>query len=94
MDIAGEPEQEVEQPGRADLDEPGEAINNVLESKELKQDIRLYGSRCESCGTVQFPMAQVCIKCRGRGCLVEHKLGKRGKVFTRKSASTPKMYLI
>ncbi len=65
-----------------DLDEPGEAINNVLEFKELKQDTRLYGSRCGRCGTVQFPIARVCIKCRQGGELTDHKLRKRGTVFT------------
>lgn len=65
-----------------DLDEPGEAINNVLEFRELKQDIRLYGSRCNGCGTVQFPMTRVCINCKRSGHLSEHKLRKRGTVFT------------
>jgi hydroxymethylglutaryl-CoA synthase len=65
-----------------DLDEPGEAINNVLEFKELKQDIRLYGSRCNGCGTVQFPMARVCIKCKQSGQLTDHKLRKQGTIFT------------
>ena len=65
-----------------DVDEPGEAINNVLERKELKQDIRLYGSRCEACGTVQFPLAHVCIQCKQRERLVDHKLRKTGTVFT------------
>jgi len=65
-----------------DLDEPGEAITNVLEYKELKQDIRLYGSRCGACGTVQFPMARVCIKCKQSGELSDHKLRKQGTVFT------------
>ncbi len=65
-----------------ELDEAGEAINNVLEFKELKQDVRLYGSRCNGCGTVQFPMARVCINCQQGGHLSEHKLRKRGTVFT------------
>lgn len=65
-----------------DIDEPGEAINNVLEFKELKQDIRLYGSHCPACGTVQFPMAKVCIKCKVREGLSDHKLRKQGSVFT------------
>lgn len=65
-----------------DLEEPGEAINNVLEFKELKQDIRLYGSRCEACGTVQFPIAQVCIQCKARERLRDRKLRKQGTVFT------------
>jgi hydroxymethylglutaryl-CoA synthase len=65
-----------------EVDEPGEAINNVLEFKELKQDIRLYGSRCPACGTVQFPIAKVCIKCKAREGLSEHKLRKQGTIFT------------
>lgn len=65
-----------------DVDATGEAINNVLEYKELKQDVRLYGSRCESCGMVQYPIARVCIQCKGRDCLADHKLQKTGKIFT------------
>jgi hydroxymethylglutaryl-CoA synthase len=63
------------------LDEPGEAIANVLEFKELKQDVRLYGSRCRSCAMIQFPIARVCIKCKGRE-LTDHRLARRGTVFT------------
>lgn len=60
----------------------GEAINNVLEHKELKQDVRLYGSRCCDCGQVQYPVARVCIGCGARDRLVDHRLAKRGTVFT------------
>ncbi|MBI4516788.1 MAG: OB-fold domain-containing protein [Deltaproteobacteria bacterium] len=62
-------------------DEPGEAIANVLEFRELKQDMRWYGSRCRVCGTVQFPMARVCIKCRGRE-LEDQRLERCGTIFT------------
>lgn len=65
-----------------DVDATGEAINNVLEHKELKQDVRLYGSRCEACGMVQYPIARVCIQCKKREGLSDHKLGKSGKIFT------------
>lgn len=65
-----------------DVEETGEAINNVLEFKELKQDLRLYGSRCTACGTVQFPIARVCIKCQARDSLCDQKLRKQGTVFT------------
>lgn len=65
-----------------DVEDLGEAINNVLEFKELRQDVRLYGSRCLECGTVQYPMTRVCIQCRAQDRLAEHKLGKRGSVFT------------
>jgi 3-hydroxy-3-methylglutaryl CoA synthase len=65
-----------------DIDAAGEAINNVLEYKELKQDVRLYGSRCQACGMVQYPIARVCIQCKARDRLSDHKLGKTGKIFT------------
>src|SRR4029077_2425324 len=30
-------------------DAPGELVTSMIEWKELKQDVRLYGSRCEAC---------------------------------------------
>ena len=65
-----------------EVEESGEAVNNVLEFKELKQNMRLYGSRCAACGTVQFPMARVCIKCKAREGLSDYKLRKQGTIFT------------
>lgn len=65
-----------------ELDEPGEAINNVLEYKELKQDVRLYGTRCAACGLVQYPVTKVCLQCKARDGLSEQKIGKQGTVFT------------
>ncbi len=62
-------------------DAPGETVTSMIEWKELKQDVRLYGSRCTACGLVQYPQAQVCLACRQRE-LVDHKLAKRGTVFT------------
>ena len=60
----------------------GEPVTSMIEWKELRQDVRLYGSRCEACGLVQYPQARVCIGCRVQDRLVEHKLAKRGTVFT------------
>ena len=60
----------------------GEPVTSMIEWKELKQDVRLYGSRCEACGLVQYPQARVCIGCHARDRLVEHKLARRGTVFT------------
>src|SRR5215831_9000471 len=60
----------------------GEPVTSMIEWKELRQDVRLYGSRCEACGLVQYPQARVCIGCRAQDRLVEHKLAKRGTVFT------------
>jgi 3-hydroxy-3-methylglutaryl CoA synthase/uncharacterized OB-fold protein len=63
-------------------DPPGETVPPYVEWKELKQDVRLYGSRCEACGLVQYPQARVCIGCHAQERLVEHKLARRGSVFT------------
>src|SRR6266849_2992099 len=60
----------------------GEPVTAMIEWKELKQDMRLYGSRCEACGLVQFPQARVCLGCQARDRMQDHKLGKRGSVFT------------
>jgi len=60
----------------------GEVVTSVVEWKELAQDVRLHGSRCEACGLVQYPQTRICIGCRARDRLVDHKLGKRGTVFT------------
>lgn len=60
----------------------GEVVPPYIEWKELKQDIRLYGSRCEACGLVQYPQARVCVGCRARDRMVDAKLAKTGAVFT------------
>ncbi|HEV7735007.1 MAG TPA: OB-fold domain-containing protein [Candidatus Binatia bacterium] len=60
----------------------GEAVATYIEWKELKQDVRLYGSRCEACGLVQYPMALVCQGCHARERMVDHKLARTGTVFT------------
>jgi len=64
------------------IDYQGEPFPTYLEWKELKQDIRLYGSRCRACGLVQYPMARVCLGCKAREQLDDHKLARRGVVFT------------
>ena len=60
----------------------GEAVPTYIEWKELKQDVRLYGSRCDACGLVQYPQALVCIGCQARERMTDAKLAKSGAVFT------------
>jgi 3-hydroxy-3-methylglutaryl CoA synthase/uncharacterized OB-fold protein len=60
----------------------GEFFSTYMEWKELRQDLRLYGSRCEACGLVQYPQNRVCHQCKARDRMAEHKLAKRGTVFT------------
>lgn len=64
------------------VDYQGEPFPTYLEWKELKQDVRLYGSRCEACGLVQYPMARVCLACKARDRMADHRLARRGVVFT------------
>jgi len=60
----------------------GEIVPPYIEWKELKQDVRLYGSRCQDCGLVQYPQARVCVGCRARDRMADAKLAKTGTVFT------------
>lgn len=64
------------------VDEVVDVVTNVLEFKELKQDIRLYGSRCLECGQVQYPVARVCIKCKAQERMEDARLARCGTVFT------------
>jgi hydroxymethylglutaryl-CoA synthase len=64
------------------VDVGGEPLPTYIEWKELKQDVRLYGSRCEACGLVQYPQALVCVGCQTRDRMVDAKLAKTGTVFT------------
>jgi uncharacterized OB-fold protein len=54
----------------------------VLWKREERQNIRLHGSKCEICRTVQFPMTRVCVACRSSERISEVPLGRTGRVFT------------
>ena len=60
----------------------GAEISNVLWKREERQNIRLHGSKCNICGTVQFPMTRVCVACRSSEKITEVALGRTGRVFT------------
>jgi 3-hydroxy-3-methylglutaryl CoA synthase len=65
-----------------EVDEPTDVVTNVLEFKELGQNVRLHGSRCRDCATLQYPVARVCVRCGGRDCLDDAPIARRGAVFT------------
>jgi len=51
--------------------------------RERDQNIRLYGSVCNECGTVQYPPQKVCIRCRTKGNVNPVRLSdKKSKLFT------------
>jgi len=44
---------------------------------------RLYGSKCKSCGTVQYPPQRICTNCQAKDNMEPVRLSdKKGKVFT------------
>lgn len=49
--------------------------------REERQNLRLYGQKCQECGAVSYPRRHLCWKCSSRS-LTDYKLGRRGKVFT------------
>ena len=63
-------------------EERGPEISNVLWKKEERQNVRLHGTKCPECGTVQYPITRVCIRCRNSAGLLEIPLGRTGHVFT------------
>jgi 3-hydroxy-3-methylglutaryl CoA synthase len=54
----------------------------VVLFRDRRTILSLHGGRCPACGTVQFPRNRVCIECGHRDGLEEHKLARRGTLFT------------
>jgi hydroxymethylglutaryl-CoA synthase len=54
----------------------------VVLFRDRRTVLSLYGGRCPACDAVQFPRHRVCIECGHRDGLQEHKLSRRGTLFT------------
>jgi 3-hydroxy-3-methylglutaryl CoA synthase len=54
----------------------------VVLFRDRRAVLSLHGGKCPQCGVVQFPRHRVCIECGHRDGLTEHKLGRRGVLFT------------
>ncbi len=50
--------------------------------KEMKQNIQLYGTRCNRCLTFAYPRRRVCLKCNSKDDYQNVKLPRNGKVYT------------
>lgn len=51
--------------------------------REVDQNIRLYGVKCKTCGTLQYPPQDVCTKCYSRNQFEKIRFSdKRGELFT------------
>jgi hydroxymethylglutaryl-CoA synthase len=65
---------------------PGKPVQEVSLTalwRDWEEVIRFYGSRCKSCGTIQYPPQRVCTQCHERDQFEKIRLSdKRGKLFT------------
>lgn len=51
--------------------------------RERKQNLAMYGGRCRSCGTVQYPQQRICVSCQATDDFEPVRLyDKPAKVFT------------
>lgn len=50
--------------------------------REYKQNLKLYGSKCNACSFVQYPQRRVCLNCSTKDEMEDFKLSKHGRVFT------------
>lgn len=60
----------------------GAEVSNVFLRREESQNVRLHGSLCPQCGTLQFPITKVCGACHHHGGMTEKPLPRRGRLFT------------
>ncbi len=52
-------------------------------SREKRNVLGLYGARCKSCGTPQYPRGRVCVVCHAKDNFEDYKFSHRkGKLFT------------
>lgn len=49
--------------------------------REEKQNLRLYGQKCQDCGAVSYPRRHICWQCSSKR-LADLKLSRRGRIFT------------
>ncbi|HET8576326.1 MAG TPA: OB-fold domain-containing protein, partial [Methylomirabilota bacterium] len=49
--------------------------------REEKQNLRLYGQKCQDCGAVSYPRRHLCWQCSSKN-LSDYRISRRGKIFT------------
>ncbi len=50
--------------------------------REAPSNISLYGSKCRTCGTVQYPAERICTQCQTIENMEPRKMSRKGAVFT------------
>lgn len=62
--------------------EPEMFSSSILEWREHKQNLGLYGTRCLECSRIYYPMRRICPHCGSQDKYEEVKMSRRGKVHT------------
>ncbi len=57
--------------------------------RKIPERYGLIGSKCEVCGTHYFPLRHICVKCRRKGKIVEHKFSGKGTVYSYTLVNVP-----
>ncbi|MEA3442895.1 MAG: 3-oxoacyl-[acyl-carrier-protein] synthase III C-terminal domain-containing protein [Chloroflexota bacterium] len=62
---------------------PNVSYSAVAAKRDYVKDISIHGSRCTTCGYVQYPPQRVCTKCHAKDQMEPYSfLGKKGKIVT------------
>jgi hydroxymethylglutaryl-CoA synthase len=62
---------------------PAQEVSLTALRRDWREVIRFYGSKCKSCGTIQYPPQRVCTSCHAIDQFEEIRLSdKNGRVFT------------
>jgi len=67
--------------GLTRMEPPEYASSTVILWREQRQLYSLYGSKCNKCGLVRFPMQIVCSRCKAKDDFTEVRLARRGTLF-------------
>lgn len=65
----------------ARMPRPEFASSTVILWREQRQLYSLYGTRCNQCGLVRFPMQMICSRCRAKDEYEEVRLARKGTLF-------------
>ena len=62
---------------------PAQEVSLTALRRDWREVVRFYGSKCKSCGTIQYPPQRVCTSCHAIDLFEDVRLSdKSGRVFT------------
>lgn len=56
--------------------------SQAMQWREKKQNVQLYGVKCNGCGRMYYPKKRVCMSCGAKDNFREKKLSRSGKLYT------------